>query len=409
MMTAFTRTSWIKWLQIRGLPAALIAVGLLVGFGCQRNSVGVAPVGPASVAATDGERADGRPRWKSIRSLVVGDVWAASPDGRYVATIDEMRLRVTSALAGPVLHHVALPIAANDLVVTRTNVVCYKRLDPASTQVAILDIKSGKWTRIETNASIWTIAADNSGDGIWMSCGDHTVRHYPKLDPAAAGMTKIVLTGFGGTLASDPRGCIVTEALPAGITAISNEAVLRWHIEEENPKRLSRLMVTRSGATYIDSTERSKPENHTITSISAVTGAPIWEIQHSGKRIHAAADQRSGMLAVSVGTPTARVTSKLYAYNRDGSSIMDGRGSGYFTPMLVGVSENGHRITVFDGQRGLTTLSDSGSTLARRMQLPSINPELLRGQFARLSSDDHYLFIQSTSNNVHILEALYEE
>jgi hypothetical protein len=242
-----------------------------------------------------------------------------------------------------------------------------------------------------------------------MSCGDHTVRHYPKLDLAATGMTKIVLTGFGGTLASDPRGCIVTEALPAGITAISNEAVLRWHIEEENPKRLSRLMVTRSGATYIDSTERSKPENHTITSISAVTGAPIWEIQHSGKRIHAAADQRSGMLAVSVGTPTARVTSKLYAYNRDGSSIMDGRGSGYFTPMLVGVSENGHRITVFDGQRGLTTLSDSGSTLARRMQLPSINPELLRGQFAILSSDDHYLFIQSTSNNVHILEALYEE
>jgi hypothetical protein len=115
------------------------------------------------------------------------------------------------------------------------------------------------------------------------------------------------------------------------------------------------------------------------------------------------------MLAVSVGMPTARVTSKLYAYNRDGSSIMDGRGSGYFTPMLVGVSENGHRITVIDGQRGLTTLSDSGSTLARRMQLPSINPELLRGQFARLSSDDHYLFIQATSNKVHILEALYEE
>jgi hypothetical protein len=88
---------------------------------------------------------------------------------------------------------------------------------------------------------------------------------------------------------------------------------------------------------------------------------------------------------------------------------MDGRGSGYFSPMLVGITEGGHRITVIDGQRGLTTLSDSGSTLARRVQFPAISPELIDGQFSRLSVDDKFLFIQTATNKVHILEALYGE
>jgi hypothetical protein len=115
------------------------------------------------------------------------------------------------------------------------------------------------------------------------------------------------------------------------------------------------------------------------------------------------------MLCVSVAKAQARVPSKLFVYRRDGTVVMDGRGSGYFTPTLVGVSENGHRITVVDGQRGLTTLSDNGSTLARRLPLPSLSPESLRGSFSRLSSDDRYLFIQTNKQTVLVLEALHEE
>jgi hypothetical protein len=74
----------------------------------------------------------------------------------------------------------------------------------------------------------------------------------------------------------------------------------------------------------------------------------------------------------------------------------------------VGVTESGHRITVIDGQRGLTTLSDSGSTLARRILLPSIDVDLLQSQFSRLSTDDRILFIQTTANKVLILEAVHE-
>ena len=408
-MTGFMLIFWMKWLGIRGVTAALIAISTLGVSACHRNNVTNVPLGQAPDGSKDGERADGRPRWKSVRTIMVGDVWATSPDGKYVATIAESRLRVTTALAGPVLHHVAIPIVANDVIVTKTTVVCYKSLDPAATSVAVLDIKTGQWTRIDAKASIWSVIADDSGDGIWMACGDHTVRHYPKLDASATGVSKILLSGFGGTLSSDSGGCIVTEVLPAGITAISNATKMRWHIDEENPKRVSRVIANGSAALYLDSIERTQPNNHTITSISAATGAPIWEVQHSGKRVNAVADKQSGMLAVSVGTPEARVTSKLYAYHRNGTVIMDGRGSGYFSPMLVGVTESGHRITVIDGQRGLTTLSDSGSTLARRMPLPEFASDFIVEKFSRLSTDDRFLFIQTATNKVMVMEALHGE
>ena len=408
-MTVFMLIFWMKWLGIRGVAIALIALGTVGISACQRNPVAIAPLGQTPDASQDGERADGRPRWKTIRTLVVGDVWATSLDGRYVATIADSRLRVTSALAGPVLHHVAIPIAANDVILTKSTVVCFKSLDPASTSVAILDIKTGKWTSIDAKSSIWNVISDSSGDGIWMSCGDHTVRHYPNIRAGEIGMTKLVIPGYGGTLSSDPQGCIVTEVLPSGITAVSNDTTMRWHIDEENPKRLSRVLNTQSGVVYLDSTERTKPNNHTITRISGSSGAPLWEIQHSGKYVNIATDQKSGMLSVSVGNPGARVPAKLYVYSWNGSVIMDGRGSGYFSPMLVGITEGGHRITVIDGQRGLTTLSDSGSTLARRMPLPDIANDLIGEQFSRLSSDDRFLFIQTTNNKVVVMEALHEE
>ena len=384
-------------------------VSLLSVGACQRNLLDVAPVGQTvDATAEEGERADGRPRWRTVRTLTVGDMWVASPDGRYVATIDDQRLRVTTALEGRVLHHAALPFVAYDIAVTKSAVVCYKRLDPASTSIAILNIKTGRWSRIDAQASIWQVSADASGEGIWMSCGDHTVRHYPNVCAGEVGMTQLVIAGYGGNLTADPLGCVVTEVLPSGITAMANNATMRWHIDEENPKRISRVMTTQSGVLYLDSTERTKPNDHTITRISSTTGAPLWEVQHVGKYVNVPNDPNTGMLSVGFGNPDARVPAKLFVYSSDGSVIMDGRGSGYFSPMLVGVTEGGHRITVIDGQRGLTTLSDSGSTLARRMPLPSIDSELLRTQFARLSTDDRLLFIQTTANKVLILEALHE-
>ena len=388
---------------------AIIVFGLICAGGCQRSLVDVAPVGRTmDGAAEDGERADGRPRWRTVRTLAVSDRWATSPNGKYVATIDDQRLRVTTAIDGPILHHVAIPFVAHDIAVTKSAVVCYKRLDPASTSIAVLNIKTGKWSRIDAQSSIWQVIADASGDGIWMSCGDHTVRHYPNIRNGAEGMTQQLVTGYGGNLSADPWGCVVTEVLPSGITAISKGTTMRWHIDEENPKRVSRVITTHSGVMYLDSTERFLPNNHTITRISGITGTPLWEVQHVGKYVHVGTDQKSGMLSVSVGNPGARVPAKLYIYNWDGSVIMDGRGSGYFSPMLVGVTESGHRITVIDGQRGLTTLSDSGSTLARRILLPSIDVDLLQSQFSRLSTDDRILFIQTTANKVLILEAVHE-
>lgn len=403
------RTFWMSWLEIRFRWAGLIALCSLVAFGCKPKVVNIRPLGQPQSGSSEGESADGRPRWRSIRTFAVGDVWATSPDGKYIATIDDQRLRITTSIAGPVLHHVALPIIAHDLIITKSAVVCYKRLDPTVTTVAVLDIKSGKWTRFETNASIWQMTADATGDGIWVSCGDHTVRHYPNVRTGATGMTQLVVPGFGGTLSADPWGCIVSEVLPSGVTAISNDTTMRWHIYEENPKRVSRVITTQSGALYLDATVRSKPNSHTLTRISGSTGAPLWETQHSGKYVNVAADQKSGMLSVSVGNPESRVPAKLYVYNANGKVIMDGRGSGYFSPMLVGITEGGHRITVIDGQRGLTTLSDSGSTLARRLQFPAISPELIDGQFSRLSVDDKFLFIQTATNKVQILEAVYGE
>ena len=399
----------MSWLETRVLLAGLIALCSLVTFGCNQKAVDLRPPGQPQPGTPEGESADGRPRWKSIRTFAVGDAWATSPDGKYIATIDDQRLRITTSLVGPVLHHVALPIIAHDLIVTKSAVICFKRLDPDATTVAVLDIKSGKWTRFETNASIWQMTADAKGDGIWVSCGDHTVRHYPNVRAGATGMTQLVLPGYGGTLSADPLGCIVTEVLPSGITAISNDTTMRWHIDEENPKRVSRVITTQSGVLYLDSTVRSKPTSHTLTRISGSTGAPLWETQHSGKFVNVAADQKSGMLSVSVANPGSRVPAKLFVYSADGVVVMDGRGSGYFSPMLVGITEGGHRITVIDGQRGLTTLSDSGSTLARRVQFPAISPELIDGQFSRLSVDDKILFIQTATNKVHILEALYGE
>ncbi|MEY3601939.1 MAG: hypothetical protein RL169_1183, partial [Armatimonadota bacterium] len=156
----------MSWLETRSLLAGLIALCSLVGFGCKQKGVDIRPLGQSQPGTPEGESADGRPRWKSLRAFAVGDVWAASPDGKFIATIDDQRLRITTSLAGPVLHHVALPIIAHDLIVTKSSVICFKRLDPAATTVAVLDIQSGKWTRFETNASIWQMTADASGDGI---------------------------------------------------------------------------------------------------------------------------------------------------------------------------------------------------------------------------------------------------
>jgi len=409
MMTDFMPISWMSWLATKVSTAGLIAFCSLVMIGCQPKERDARPLGQPQPGASEGESADGRPRWKAIKSLAVGDVWATSPDGRYIATIDDQRLRITTSFAGPVLHHVALPFTAHDLILTNSSVVCFKRLDPASSAVAVLDIKTGKWTRFDANASIWYMTVDSSGDGIWMSCGDHTIRHYPDVRAGVKGMTQLVISGYGGSLAVDPSGCIVTEVLPSGFTAVTNNATMRWHIDEENPKRVSRVITTQSGSLYLDSTVRSNPGYHTITRLSSSTGSPQWETQHSGRIVNVAADQKSGMLAVSVGNPGARVPAKLFVYGADGSVIMDGRGSGYFSPMLVGITDSGHRITVIDGKRGLTTLSDSGSTLARRLPFPSISPELVNRQFCSLSVNDSFLFIQTTPNNVQILESIHGE
>ncbi|MFM7188500.1 MAG: hypothetical protein ACKO14_11860 [Armatimonadota bacterium] len=402
-------TSWMSWLEIKHCLIGVIALCSLVGFGCKPPISDIRPQGRTQPGTTEEESADGRPRWKFLRTFAVGEVWATSPDGKYIATIDDQRVRLTTSLVGPVLHHAALPIVAHDLVLTKSSVICYKRLDPAATIIAVLDIKSGKWTRFDTKASIWQMTADAAGDGIWVSCSDHTVRHYPDVRSGAIGVTQLNVPGYGGMLSAEPSGCIVSEVLPAGITAISNDATMRWHIDEENPKRVSRVITTQCGAIYIDSTVRSNPNGHTITRIDGSTGAPLWETEHSGKIVTAAADQKSGMLSVSVGNPGSRVPAKLFVYSANGTVIMDGRGSGYFSPMLVGITDGGHRITVIDGQRGLTTLSESGSTLARRVQLPNIAPDVINGPFCRLSVDDRFLFIQTATNQIQILEALHGE
>lgn len=382
---------------------------VIIGSGCQRKLFETEAPNQAQSSETAGERADGRPRWKAIKSFAVGEAWAISSDGHYIATIDDQRLRITTSMTGPILHHVAIPISANDLVVTKSCVVSYKRLDPTATQLAVLDIRSGKWTLIDTGASIWAMTVDSSGEGIWVSSGDHTVRHYPKVNLGIAGMTKLVVPGYGGSLTSDATGCIVTEVFPSGITAVMNDATKRWHIEEENPKRKTRVFTTQAGSIYLDSTEQLSTNSHTITRISASTGEPLWETVHTGKYVNIHADQHSGMLGLSVGNPETKVPAKLFLYRTDGKVIMDGRGSRYFSPILVGISDSGHRITVIDGERGLTTLSDAGSTLARRLQLPVTSPDLHGRAFSRISSNDRYLFIETKSNNVQILEALHGE
>lgn len=399
----------MQWLETRNWLVGLIAICSLLGYGCQKQTDPRRPLGQLEAGISDGERADGRPRWKMVRTLSVGPVWSASPDGKYIATIDDQRLRITTALAGPVLHHVAIPITAHDLIVTKSAVICFKRLDPAATEVAVLDIKSGSWKRFDTSASIWQMTPDASGDGIWMSCGDHSVRHYPNVLSGPIGMTKLEIPGYGGTLSAHPKGCIVSEVLPSGVTAVSNDTTIRWHIDEENPKRVSRVLTTQSGPVFLDSTERSKPDDHTITKISGSTGAPIWEVRHSAKIVSVGVDQKSGMLAVSVGIQGARIPAKLFVYDATGLPVIDGRGSGYFSPTLVGITESGHRITVIDGNRGLTTLSDNGSTLARRIQMPGVPMVNHGSQLSRISIDDHFLFIQTSANNIQILEALHGE
>ncbi|MEY4914333.1 MAG: hypothetical protein RJA02_602, partial [Armatimonadota bacterium] len=87
MMTVFTPISWILWLNTKRAWSAILMVGLIGAGACQRNLVTVAPVGRTMDAAAEaGESADGRPRWRTVRTLAVGDMWASSPDGRYVAT-----------------------------------------------------------------------------------------------------------------------------------------------------------------------------------------------------------------------------------------------------------------------------------------------------------------------------------
>jgi hypothetical protein len=74
---------------------------------------------------------------------------------------------------------------------------------------------------------------------------------------------------------------------------------------------------------------------------------------------------------------------KLHMVDDRGNWLFRDKGSAVFQPMLVALSVRGERITVVDGERGISTLDRSGRTIARRIGLPG---EREIGRAARVSA-----------------------
>lgn len=369
--------------------------------GCSKEAQKDNPLAKAPVI--DAETSDGRPRWKRVLEMQSSNQWDTTPSGSHVVQLVDNRLRVTLSRSGLTLLDVKVPFSADRVLAANGFALCYKHLDPNNRRLMLFDLTKRTWIVKEMPASIWTVNLAAQSSDIWVSTGDkHLQRVNLSLQSGTRWSTKAHVTNIFPT----ENGCTVSSVLPTSIGHYNKSGSLMWTLENEGHGTVNRVLSSATSKfIVIDSYQQPNPDQHTFTSIDQQTGQPLWECMHTGKAIQAAIDTVVSTLGVTVDMSRNGKSARIYTYDKNGTLGITNRGSTFFSPTLLCISDRGTRITVIDGARGITTLSGNGSTLSRRVPVDLASTQITR---TKLVSSGQFLFIHLASGRLIAYEAMHE-
>lgn len=393
------RCFWSSSPVARALGVCLASLMLISG--CSKESQKDNPLTQAP--AIDAETSDGRPRWKHVLEMQSSNQWDTTPSGSHVLQLVENRLRVTLSRSGVTLFDVKVPFVADRVLAANGFALCYKHLDPNNRRLMLFDLTKRKWIVKEMPASIWNVNPVAQSSDIWVSTGD---KHVQIVNFSLQSITRWSTKAHVTNIFPTENGCTVTSVLPTSIVHYNKSGSPMWTLEDETHGTVNRVLSSATSKfLIIESYKQASPDTHIFTSIDQQTGQPLWECTHTGKAILATIDTVESTLGVTVDMSRNGKSARLYTYDKNGTLGIANRGSTFFSPTLLCISDRGTRITVIDGTRGITTLSGNGSTLSRRVPFDLASTQVTR---TKLASSGQFLFIHLASGRLMVYEAMHE-
>ena len=319
---------------------------------------------------------DGRPRWRPrwtspIRGLVDGSL---SPDGSTFAWIDSLgRISWIDMATGKTLVR-RPPLRGVDRLVVdnRGTVVAWTRLNPGRTSLAIVRPVEAPPLGRDLARPLWSVALDSTRQAVWVGTGDRAL-HWVPLDSGP--MRRTELPGIPERLAANQGGVVAALWLESGICGLDSRGAIRWRMDgDHRARRWSPIVGVGGNQVYALSWRGPQRTEWRLTRVDTVSGRLQWELPIDGAEVSALCSADGERIAVATSqparTPDGLGQRKLHMVGSDGKWLFRDKGSAVFQPVLAAVSVRGERITVVDGDRGISTLDRNGQTIARRIGLP---------------------------------------
>jgi len=351
--------------------------GVFSGIGPRRAEA--AGRDPAQLPDSDpptAERGDGRPRWKPrwtspARAWLYGTL---SPDGKILVWVDAMgRITWVDTASGKAfLRNPSLRGAERLIVDNRGVVVAWAPLNPGRTGVWVVRPVDAPAVRRDLGAPLWSAALDSRQLGVWVGTGDK-VLHWVPIDGGDIQVSS--LPGIADSLTATPTGSIASLWLESGVCAVDPAGLLRWHRRSDDRARRWRPLLSEDGKRlFLVSSTGPTKALWRVHRLDPATGDALWETSIVGKLAEALLTVDGGRLALTTWVastdPRDPAQRKLHMIDEAGNWLFRDKGSAVFEPLLAALSVRGERITVVDGDRGISTLDRSGRTIARRIGLP---------------------------------------
>jgi len=279
---------------------------------------------------------------------------------------------VDTASGKAFLRNPSLRGAERLIVDNRGVVVAWAPLNPGRTGVWVVRPVDAPAVRRDLGAPLWSAALDSRQLGVWVGTGDK-VLHWVPIDGGDIQVSS--LPGIADSLTATPTGALASLWLESGVCAVDPAGLLRWHRRSDDRARRWRPLLSEDGKRLflISSTGPTKA-HWRVHRLDPATGDALWETSIEGKLAEALLTVDGGRLALTTWVestdPRDPAQRKLHMIDDAGNWLFRDKGSAVFEPLLVALSVRGERITVVDGERGISTLDRSGRTIARRIGLP---------------------------------------
>jgi len=312
---------------------------------------------------------------------------ALSADGGDIATVSAdgiVRLWDWQRRPGRPLWRRAVPGASQAAVSAggRT-VLAYAPLDPTRTAVSFLGAGGQGITRIPLDGAIWDVCCSADGNYAAVSTGGHSL--YLFTLGAHPALHHWRLGGIGNSLALSPDGSYVAAGtwgvLPedgSGVACYTPRGATLWQYPGDTrarqalSNRLFEAQVARSGQCVLGVSYANVHEGDGTLYFwrGRGNGRPAWT--------HALGDEASYPQAMisEDGSYVAVTYTRLVTHGEqsvaerrllvldDAGNTLWEKGGLLFSPTLVSVAADGHRVTVSDGRSTLYHLNDEGRITA---------------------------------------------